>query len=404
MVVDAPQSIANGPGRGSMKQRYQGLERQSTAPRYEPSEGREGSGDGDRGQAAGQAVRTGGETCRALVLRMSASARWQPRALPVDWWRQVTMLVMAVSWWLASPAHANPTYYNSFKATYQTSPLSDFSSTPPSMGCLVCHTSTSGGSATVNSYGNAFAAQSHTFNQALESSNSDGDGPTINVTTGSTGTGTVTSSPGGITCGITCSASFNSAVTLTAMPDPGSTFTGWSGGGTPACSGTGTCVVSSNNITEINLGTFPGNSASLPTINVTATFTESFNYLLAASGNITVTQGMSGSTTLTVTWTAGTAQSVSFTASGLPIGATAAFSPGACPPTPTCTSQLTITTTASTPTGMSQITVTGSPLSKTTMFNLNVIPPSPEFDYTLPKPNDITVTQGRQAVPRSRQA
>ena len=127
---------------------------------------------------------------------------------------------------------------------------------------------------------------------------------------------------------------------------------------------------------------------------MTATFTESFNYLLAASGNITVTQGMSGSTTLTVTWTAGTAQSVSFTASGLPISATAAFSPGACPPTPTCTSQLTITTTASTPTGMSQITVTGSPLSKTTMFNLNVIPPSPEFDYTLPKPNDITVTQG----------
>src|SRR5207237_448652 len=141
------------------------------------------------------------------------------------------------------------------------------------------------------------------------------------------------------------------------------------------------CVVSSNNITEINLGTFPGNSASSPAINVTAMFTaQPFNYALANSGTITVTQGASGSTTLTATLTSGAAQSVSFPASGLsglPSGATAAFSPGACTPTPTCTSQLTITTAASTPTGTFAITVTGSPLSKMTTFNLVVNPPSP---------------------------
>ena len=56
------------------------------------------------------------------------------------------------------------------------------------------------------------------------------------------GNGTVTSSPNGITCGTTCSASYTSgaSVTLTATPATGSTFTGWSG----ACTGTGTCTVS----------------------------------------------------------------------------------------------------------------------------------------------------------------
>jgi hypothetical protein len=57
------------------------------------------------------------------------------------------------------------------------------------------------------------------------------------------GTGTVTSSPAGISCGTTCTASFpvNATVTLTATPGSGSTFVGWSG----ACSGTSrTCTVS----------------------------------------------------------------------------------------------------------------------------------------------------------------
>ena len=55
------------------------------------------------------------------------------------------------------------------------------------------------------------------------------------------GTGTVSSNPVGIGCGVICSTTFadNTVVTLTAAADSGSTFTGWSG----ACSGTGTCTV-----------------------------------------------------------------------------------------------------------------------------------------------------------------
>lgn len=53
----------------------------------------------------------------------------------------------------------------------------------------------------------------------------------LSVTKTGTGTGSVTSSPSGIDCGSTCSASFTSGtpVTLTATPNAGSTFAGWGG-------------------------------------------------------------------------------------------------------------------------------------------------------------------------------
>src|SRR6202007_1390408 len=70
-----------------------------------------------------------------------------------------------------------------------------------------------------------------------------------------------------------------------------------------------------------------------------------FDYSLSNTGNISVVQGSAGTTTITATLVAGTAQAVTLAASGLPVGATAAFGPSTCPPT--CSSTLTITTTAS---------------------------------------------------------
>ncbi len=65
-----------------------------------------------------------------------------------------------------------------------------------------------------------------------------------------TGSGTVTSSPAGISCGSTCSAIYNcgTVVTLTASAAGGSTFSGWSGGG---CSGTGACSVTMSAATTV---------------------------------------------------------------------------------------------------------------------------------------------------------
>jgi hypothetical protein len=73
------------------------------------------------------------------------------------------------------------------------------------------------------------------------------------LTVNKSGSGTVSSSPGGISCGSTCSASYagGSVVTLTAVPKRGAHFDGWSGGG---CSGTGTCTVTLNTAMSVTAG------------------------------------------------------------------------------------------------------------------------------------------------------
>src|SRR5207247_1709190 len=73
---------------------------------------------------------------------------------------------------------------------------------------------------------------------------------TLTVSKAGTGSGTVTRTPTGITCGAGCAGSYASgtAVTLTATPAGGSIFAGWTGGG---CTGTGSCVVTSTAATTV---------------------------------------------------------------------------------------------------------------------------------------------------------
>ena len=67
----------------------------------------------------------------------------------------------------------------------------------------------------------------------------------LTVTKAGNGAGTVTSSPAGINCGATCSASLvQGTVDLTATAATGSTFAGWSSGtGNANCTGTNTCGI-----------------------------------------------------------------------------------------------------------------------------------------------------------------
>jgi hypothetical protein len=104
----------------------------------------------------------------------------------------------------------------------------------------------------------------------------------LTVTPAGSGTGTVSSSPAGITCGTTCSGTYTpgTTLTLTAAADSGSTFTGWSG----ACTGSGSCGVTLTSDT-----------------NVTATFSQqaqaqapSQTLMVGVSGKGTVTSSLSG--------------------------------------------------------------------------------------------------------------
>jgi fibronectin type 3 domain-containing protein len=77
-----------------------------------------------------------------------------------------------------------------------------------------------------------------------EACGSSATGLAVTAAKAGTGTGTVTSSPPGITCGGDCFESFPSGtiVTLTATPASGSSFTGW----TTGCAGTAPCTVTGN--------------------------------------------------------------------------------------------------------------------------------------------------------------
>lgn len=77
----------------------------------------------------------------------------------------------------------------------------------------------------------------------------------LTVFTVGTGSGTATSSPGGIACGSNCVAKFQTGalVTLTAAAAAGSEFTGWSG----ACSGLGTCQVMMGEARSVSAGFEP---------------------------------------------------------------------------------------------------------------------------------------------------
>ncbi|KKW45452.1 MAG: Coagulation factor 5/8 type domain protein, partial [Parcubacteria group bacterium GW2011_GWB1_56_8] len=116
-----------------------------------------------------------------------------------------------------------------------------------------------------------------------------------------------------------------------------------------------------------------------------------FDFTLTNNGNRTVSQGSSALETITAILASGTSEPVSFTASGLPLGASSSFSPTSC--NPTCTSFLTLTAAATTPMGDSTVVVTGAAgsVTRTTSFTLTVT--APPADTQAPTvPANLTAT------------
>jgi kumamolisin len=115
-----------------------------------------------------------------------------------------------------------------------------------------------------------------------------------------------------------------------------------------------------------------GSLSATTTITLTVNALGSFT-LTASPKTLTVAQGSSGSSTITINPTGGFDQEVTLSASGAPTGVTASFSTN---PT-TSTSTLTLTVSDSAATGKSTITITGTAasLSKKTTVKLTVTAP-----------------------------
>src|SRR5262249_2325168 len=114
--------------------------------------------------------------------------------------------------------------------------------------------------------------------------------------------------------------------------------------------------------------------------------------LSASPSALTITQGNSGSSTITVNPTGGFTGSVTLSASGLPAGVTASF--GTNPTTSTSTLTLTASSTATTGTATVTVTGTSGSLSHTTTITLTVnAPAAPDFSLAA-SPTSLTVVQG----------
>jgi hypothetical protein len=186
---------------------------------------------------------------------------------------------------------------------------------------------------------------------------------------GASGTSTVTVSP---------QNGFNGSVSLLASGLPSgvtASFNPSSTSGTSTMTLKASSTAATGTVTVTITGT-SGNLSNRTTISLTVTAAPS--YTLSTSPNsLTISQGASGASTITVTPQGGFTGSVSLSASGLSSGLTASFSPTSTSSTSTLT--LTASTTANT--GTVTVTITGKSgsLTKTTTIAVTV-----RFVPTLP--------------------
>lgn len=186
----------------------------------------------------------------------------------------------------------------------------------------------------------------------------------LTVTQGSSGNSTITVTPSG---------GFTGSVSLSTSALPSGVTASF---GTNPTTGTSvvTFTASSTATTGTTSVTITGTSGTLShttSISLTVNATATPNFSLSASpSSLSVTQGSSGNSTITVTPSGGFTGSVTLSNSALPSGVTASFGTN---PT-TSTSVLTFTASSTATTGTSTITITGTSgtLSHTTTISLTI--------------------------------
>jgi len=211
----------------------------------------------------------------------------------------------------------------------------------------------------------------------------------LTVTQGSSGNSTITVTPSG---------GFTGSVNLSASGLP-SGVTAKFGTNPTTSTSVVTLAASSTATTGTFTVTITGTSGTLThttTISLTVKAATSPNFSLSASpSSVTVVQGNSGKSTISVTPSGGFTGSVSLSASGLPSGVTASFGTN---PT-TSTSVLTFTASATATTGTATVTITGTSgtLSHSTTVTLTVNSASTGNFSLSASPSSQTVTGGNSA-------
>src|ERR1017187_644502 len=208
----------------------------------------------------------------------------------------------------------------------------------------------------------------------------------VAIAQGSQGTSTISITPSnGFSGSVTLSASgLPSGVTAAFSPNPAtSTSTLTLTASATAATGTVTVTITGTS------GTLTNTTVLSLSVNTLKTFS------LSASPNaVTITQGSQGTSTISITPSNGFSGSVTLSASGLPSGVTAAFSPNHA----TSSSTLTLTAIVTAATGTATVTITGTSgsLKRTTTISLTVTP-APSFTLSA-NPSSLTITQGSQGT------
>ncbi|HYM78292.1 MAG TPA: hypothetical protein VE377_20130 [Candidatus Dormibacteraeota bacterium] len=229
----------------------------------------------------------------------------------------------------------------------------------------------------------------------------------VTVTQGSNGTSTIT---------VTSLNGFNSATTLSASGLPSGVTAAFSPNPvTPPANGnvtsTLTLTASSTATTGTATVTITGTSGSTThttTVSLTVNAAAQPNFTIGASpSSVTVTQGGNGTSTITITSQNSFNSATALSASGLPSGVTAAFSPTSVTPPAngSSTSTLTLTASATATTGTATVTVTGTSgtLTHSTTISLTVNSSvglqTAVFDSTLKAPKCVSVSSGCDSGP-----
>ncbi len=220
----------------------------------------------------------------------------------------------------------------------------------------------------------------------------------VSVTQGSTGTSVIST---------TISGGFNSAVSLsasglpagvTASFSPASIAAPGSGSSTVTFTASSTATVGTVSVTVTATG---GTVTHTTTVALTVSAPATPNFTMsAAPASVSVAQASTATSAITTAVSGGFNSAVSLSASGLPAGVTASFSPASIAAPGSGTSTLTFTASATATTGTVNVTVTGTggTVTHTTTIALTVsATTTPDFTVSA-APASVSVTQGTTAT------